>query len=271
MLDLQTDLYSIGPSEKALPFTEDYKRGYLAGVTWGDGTFRYEAGTPLRDQPQPYWRVAMAASDEAPLLRIVSYLADFGVNAAVRPFDGGSNEFTSKTPKPLAKVEIRSVQGLEVISQTIREAPATLEYQRGFLAGIFDADGSYNMNLRIHQCRRQEHILPWLEKAASNLGLDFQIENTAVRLKGSLREHIRFFSVVQPALKRKTTDLIGHSMDCVRDPVVRLEKGPVREVVDIQTSTHTFFAAGLATHNCYAADVSTSPKKRNTTRLPMIP
>jgi DNA repair photolyase len=31
-----------------------------------------------------------------------------------------------------------------------------------------------------------------------------------------------------------------------------IERGPARDVVDIQTSTRTFFAAGLATHNCYA-------------------
>jgi len=36
------------------------------------------------------------------------------------------------------------------------------------------------------------------------------------------------------------------------DWIEAIEPGPVREVVDIQTSTRTFFAAGLATHNCYA-------------------
>jgi DNA repair photolyase len=35
-------------------------------------------------------------------------------------------------------------------------------------------------------------------------------------------------------------------------PVDAIEPGPIRDVVDIQTSTGTFFAAGLATHNCYA-------------------
>ncbi len=34
--------------------------------------------------------------------------------------------------------------------------------------------------------------------------------------------------------------------------VEALERGPRRDVVDIRTSTGTFFAAGLATHNCYA-------------------
>ena len=36
------------------------------------------------------------------------------------------------------------------------------------------------------------------------------------------------------------------------DPVVAIERTGIRDVVDIQTSTGTFFAAGLATHNCYA-------------------
>ena len=36
------------------------------------------------------------------------------------------------------------------------------------------------------------------------------------------------------------------------DPIEAIEPGPVRDVVDIQTSTGTFYAAGLATHNCYA-------------------
>src|SRR5262245_59224905 len=36
------------------------------------------------------------------------------------------------------------------------------------------------------------------------------------------------------------------------EPIAAIEPGPVRDVVDIQTSTGTFYASGLATHNCYA-------------------
>ncbi len=36
------------------------------------------------------------------------------------------------------------------------------------------------------------------------------------------------------------------------EPIEAIEPAGVRDVVDIQTSTGTFFAAGLATHNCYA-------------------
>lgn len=36
------------------------------------------------------------------------------------------------------------------------------------------------------------------------------------------------------------------------EPIEAIEPGPARDVVDIQTSTGTFYAAGLASHNCYA-------------------
>jgi DNA repair photolyase len=36
------------------------------------------------------------------------------------------------------------------------------------------------------------------------------------------------------------------------EPVRAVEPGPIADVVDIQTSSATFLAAGLATHNCYA-------------------
>jgi len=46
--------------------------------------------------------------------------------------------------------------------------------------------------------------------------------------------------------------LVGSTLSVDAEKVLAVEPGPVRDVVDIQTSTGTFFAAGLATHNCYA-------------------
>jgi hypothetical protein len=48
------------------------------------------------------------------------------------------------------------------------------------------------------------------------------------------------------------TPYIGKRFDAVDDPVVAVSRGPVRDLVDITTSTGTFIAEGLATHNCYA-------------------
>ena len=63
---------------------------------------------------------------------------------------------------------------------------------------------------------------------------------------------MRFFSICHPAIRRKTTALFGREMNCAPETIRAIEAGPVADVVDIQTSTRTFFAGGLATHNCYA-------------------
>jgi DNA repair photolyase len=63
---------------------------------------------------------------------------------------------------------------------------------------------------------------------------------------------IRFFSACLPAIRRKVDAVFGREMDLDAEPVAAVERGPLTDVVDIQTSTGTFCAAGLATHNCYA-------------------
>ncbi|MBM4245234.1 MAG: PA0069 family radical SAM protein [Deltaproteobacteria bacterium] len=63
---------------------------------------------------------------------------------------------------------------------------------------------------------------------------------------------MRFFAVCRPAIRRRWLSLFDRDLDAEPEPVEAIERGPVRDVVDIQTSTRTFFAAGLATHNCYA-------------------
>jgi DNA repair photolyase len=59
-------------------------------------------------------------------------------------------------------------------------------------------------------------------------------------------------SVCRPAIVRKRAAPLGREMKFDTESVCAVESGPVSDVVDIQTSTGTFFAGGLATHNCYA-------------------
>lgn len=258
--NLQTDVYRLGDVTPDLSFTEDYQVGYLAGITQGDGTF-----------PQAYWRIALA--DEEPLKRLVSYLGQFGIEGHIRPFDPGVSGFAPLNPRPMQKVEIRALGSLSRIHDFMNCGIDSDEYHRGFLAGIFDAEGSHSSNLRIHQTKNAEALFAKIERGSARFGLQFEPESSAssCRLVGGTRDKIKFFSVVRPAIKRKSSDIIGRSLECLKDPVVHLEKGPVKTVVDIQTSTGTFFAAGLATHNCYAADKELAPKKRNTTKhLPLV-
>ena len=83
------------------PVDDDYRAGYLAGLSLGDGTFRYQPGwrSNRLGFPMAYWRIALV--DDEPLARVVEYLRCFAVEAYTRPFFAGAGN-----RKPLRKVEI---------------------------------------------------------------------------------------------------------------------------------------------------------------------
>ena len=84
-----------------------------------------------------------------------------------------------------------------------------LEWCRGFLAGIFDAEGSRN-DLALRIANTDPQILAWTEACARRLGFDVGLDRTGnanglmyLRIRGGLSEHLRFFHLTDPAITRK--------------------------------------------------------------------
>jgi DNA repair photolyase len=73
-----------------------------------------------------------------------------------------------------------------------------------------------------------------------------------VRLRGGLKEHLRFFHTVEPAIRRKA-NLEGQSLKSQADlGVVSIEPIGKMRLYDITTGTGDFIANGTVSHNCYA-------------------
>jgi DNA repair photolyase len=131
------------------------------------------------------------------------------------------------------------------------------EWRKGFLAGVFDAEGSEDGGIRISNV--DETILPWIESCMDAFGFRMALEEhdlnggCAVRLSGGLRERLRFLHLVDPAIRRKL-DIEGMALESDgRTAVASIE--PIETAMrlyDITTGTGDFIANGIVSHNCFA-------------------
>jgi DNA repair photolyase len=135
------------------------------------------------------------------------------------------------------------------------------EWSRGFLAGIFDGEGSYSRGI-LRISNTDPEIISRTSAALVQFGFDHCIEGeplgpghraAQVRVRGGLREDLRFFHTVDPAITRKR-NIEGQALKSDADlRVVSVE--PLDEelpMFDITTGTGDFIANGVVSHNCYA-------------------
>src|SRR5205085_11433186 len=147
----------------------------------------------------------LALTDMAPLRRVRDYLLAEEVETRqwlFRRAEGAYRQMVALGTSSRSLVE-------RVAALVEWPAPPSLDWCRGFLAGIFDAEGSCSdFALRIANTDRA--ILSWTEACAKRLGFDVARETTKnrngldyVRIRGGLSEHLRFFHSTDPAITRK--------------------------------------------------------------------
>ena len=236
----------------------DYKRGYLAGMIRGDGTL----GTYTYDRasgPRPSHQFRLALVDDEALRRSQRYLLDFDVRTDRFQFSAAA----------VAHREVHAVRSQQRVNvERIRELIEwpilpSLAWIKGFLAGIFDAEGSCSGEaLRISNT--DPEILDWVRVSLSRLGFEHVLEEPpegrakVVRLLGGLPERMRFFCGTDPAITRKRA-ITGAALKCksgLRVTSVR-PLGMVMRMYDITTGTGDFIANGVVSHNCFARPTHT--------------
>lgn len=234
--------------------TNDYRRGYLSGMIRGDGhRGSYVHARPGRPNAQTHlFRLALV--DGEGLARTAAYLAAGGVTTRTRIFaKAGPGR------RPSDAVYTARRDDLDRIGELI-EWPSWSndEWSRGFLAGLFDAEGSCGAGaLRI--ANQNQELLGWARDGLRRFGFDVTTDRFAgktveyLRIRGGLRERIRFFHLTDPAIRRKLV-IDGIALKSDADlRVVGIEPlGEARELFDITTGTGDFIADGVVSHNCFA-------------------
>jgi len=254
-LTVRNDLMGVGAFAEPPKENVEYRRGYLSGMIRGYGSLGSYSYRSKR-----HYRFRLALADGEALDRSRIFLRDLGVECGEFLFSEGSA--TRRRVLAIRASDSEQVQFMQWLIEWPHSP--TQDWRIGFLAGVFDAEGSYSQGVwRVSNT--DPEIIDWTVSSMRSLGFDVVTEDLhrsngiqAVRLRGGLREVLRFFHTTDPAISRKRSiDGMAIKSDA-RLRVTSIEPmGLDLPMFDITTGTGDFIANGVVSHNCFARNTHT--------------
>ena len=264
----QTGAYALTP-----PDTPKYLHGYLCGMWDGDGSLvdKYYK-TKHRKNPQRHAQVRLVLKDED-LLEWVNNASDKLLGVRLNKFEFKfSDDFGTGRMPALRSSNRRLISALTTYDLD------NSEFCRGYVAGFWDAEGSYDgCSLRFyqkleypnapHRTKKARNTWGRLQHALSMLGFEFTIKKFAggvchsIRLNGGAYQVIRFFTLVHTRCDRKrhkfwTISLPRgpnkHKRRYGRMTIDGVEPLPEKhDVYSLQTTSGNYIAHGFMSKNCF--------------------
>jgi DNA repair photolyase len=255
-LTLNNKLMGVGVFAAPPEDGPEFRRGYLCGMVRGDGHLgSYSYLRPGRARGDVH-RFRLALVDLEAVRRTQQYLAGLDV-----PTDEFLYQEAAGHRRAMTAIRTSTSAGVAAIGSIIAWpcAPSS-EWAKGFLAGIFDAEGSYSRGI-LRILNTDPEIVDRITASLRRFGFSFTLETKrsaakpvrVVRLLGGLREQLRFFHTVDPAITRKRIiDGMAIKGDAPLRVVAIEPLGVDLPLYDITTGTGDFIANGVVSHNCFA-------------------
>jgi DNA repair photolyase len=261
-LTLNNKLIGTGAFAEPPIESEAYRRGYLCGMIRGDGHVACRQ-TARRAGHAEVRNVRLALVDFEALARARDYLALASVQTREYLFRAAAPGY-----KPVNAISTCLRDGASRIADLITWPRTPTEaWCKGFLAGIFDAEGSFGGGPgggTIRIANTDSAIIEWTTYCLRRLGFAYVVEPTRnanglqhVRVAGGLPAQLRFFHTCDPAITRKRTIEGTALKSTARLCVVSIDRMGIRDLYDITTGTGDFIANGVVSHNCFARPTHT--------------
>lgn len=232
---------------------EEYEHGYLCGMIRGDrsiGNYSYER--PGRKVATSH-KFRLALADFEALDRSRDYLSSAGIRTDAFDFYRGDDRH-----RPIRAIANQSRDAVDRVRALVdRPRDPSNDWYRGFLAGIFDAEGSCSGSLRI--ANADLAMIDRTTAGLRRLGFSYVVEGPDkigvryVRLLGGLTQQQRLLSRIDPAIRRKRS-IDGVAIKSSAKLGIASIEPLDREIemFDITTGTGDFIADGVVSHNCFA-------------------
>lgn len=217
----------------------DYKRGYIKGIWAGDGTI------------ESHGYATLEMTDKEAIDRAWQYIQDIGLKAG----DIKQRQLNNPNWKPLWG--FRCSRG---IKDMLKYPLSSESFAKGFLAGIYDAEGSYSLG-RLRIAVKDESIADEIKQALRITGIDMECHKRPDDLyeftTSNHKIYHKFWQLMNPAISRKKS-INGHNgtgiMQYKKAEIIAVEPTLQRQdLMCITTTSHNFIANGFASHNCEKA------------------
>jgi DNA repair photolyase len=259
-LTTNNSLIGVGGFAEAPVEDEDYRRGYLTGMIRGDGLLRSATYRRPNGHEWTSHQFRLALVDDDGLARTSRYLSLEGVSTTTFLFQQSTEERKALNAiRTQRRADVARIRDL-----TAWPTRLSTSWQKGFLAGIFDAEGSCARDV-VRISNTDPEILHRTIAALDELEFTSVLESTrnanglkCIRLLGGLRERLAFLQTVDPAIVRKRSiEGLALKGNTPLGVVAIEDLGLEMPMFDITTGTGDFIANGVVSHNCFARPTHT--------------
>ena len=263
-LTLNNKLLGVGRFAQSPEHNEMYRRGYLCGLVRADGyigTHAYLENGSGKFLVSEIHLFRLALADSEALDRAREFLRYFNVETNEAVFQRA----TAKR-REIRAIRTGSRSGVAAVRSAIAwpRVPDD-DWCKGFLGGIYDAEGGLSAGI-LRLFNTDPEIIDRVTSCMRRFGFSYALETqrganrpvSVVRVTGGLKERLRFFLTVDPAITRKKTFEGAAIKSDARLRVVAIEDlGIEIPMYDITTGTGDFIADGVVSHNCFARTTHT--------------
>src|SRR5258706_3245835 len=142
-LTVNNKLMGTGAFAEGLVESDEYRRGYLGGLFRGDAHFGIARKETSKGTISESHRFRLALCDPEALLRAQDYLIDYEITTQERQFYAGTARHrASHSISAFSKSKVDAIRAL-----IAWPTDPSRDWTAGFLAGIFDAEGSFSQTV----------------------------------------------------------------------------------------------------------------------------